>query len=104
MHEHPRNRPRPGVHVLVRTPRREVDVPIMQPKRHVARRVCEIPTDEQALSMRVRGDGRDVEELARVVLYAGEEDERDLVGVLVDQGEDFGGGDGMVVVGGDEDH
>ena len=84
MYEHPRNRPRPAVHVLIRTPGREVDVPLMQAKRHISRRVCEIPADENVLEMGMGGDARDVEELTGVVLDAGEEDEGEFGGVLVD--------------------
>lgn len=52
--------------------------PIVQLQRDVAGSVCEIPADDASLALGRRCDGRDVEELARVVLHARQPDERDL--------------------------
>jgi len=45
MDKQARNRARPSIHVLVGTPGGKIDVPVMQPERHVSRRVRQVPAD-----------------------------------------------------------
>lgn len=92
VHEGAADAARPAVEVLVVAPRGEVDVPGVQGERDVADGVREVPTDGYAARLGVRGDGGDVEELAAVVLDAREEEQGSGGGVLVDDGEDVGGG------------
>lgn len=72
MHKEPGDRAGPSIHVLVRTPGGEIDIPVMQLQGHIPRRVRQVPADGQALGVRVFGDPCDVEELAAVVLHAWE--------------------------------
>lgn len=81
--------PRARVHVLVRAPAGEVDVPFMQFEFDVARRVGEVPADGETVLVGMRCDGGDVEELARVVLDTGEKDECDFVRVVSDEFADM---------------
>ena len=96
MHEQPPNAPRPTVQILVATPRGGVNTPVVQGQGGVADGVGEVPDDEDGVGARVGGDGGDVEELAGVVLDAGEQDEGGGGGVGGDGGEDFGGGEDVV--------
>jgi hypothetical protein len=54
----------------------------------------QVPADDYPAFASVLGDAGDVEELAGVVLDAGQEEQGGVVGVGVDGGEDVGGGDG----------
>ena len=81
----------PAVQVLVRAPRREVDVPGVQAQRHVAGRVRQVPAHRDAARLREGRDRRDVEGLPRVEVHAREEEERGGGGVLRDQRLDVGG-------------
>ena len=54
----------------------------------------QVPADDDPARARVLGDARDVEQLARVVLDAGQEEQGGGVGVGVDGGEDVRGGEG----------
>lgn len=87
----------PAVHVLVVAPRGEVDVPVVQLQRHVADGVGEVPADGDAALLGVGGDGGDVEELARVVLDAREEQQGGAGGVGVDYRENVRGGEERAV-------
>jgi len=100
MHESARNRPRPGIEVLVVTPHGKVHVPVVQGERDIPRGVGEVPPHDDAAGAGVGGDERDVEELAGVVLDSGEEEEGGGGGVGVDGGEDGGGGEVEVWGGG----
>jgi hypothetical protein len=73
-----------GVHVLVSTPAGKVNIPVVQLQLDVSGCVGEIPADENSAGVGVSGDCGNVEQLAAVVLDAGEEDQSQLVGVLVD--------------------
>ena len=75
--EHAGKRPRPRVQVLVRAPRSEVDVPLVQMERHVAGGVSEIPADVGAAGSPGGSDRGDVEQLAGEVVDRAEEHERD---------------------------
>lgn len=88
----------PGVDVLVGAPAGKVDVPVVQLELDVARRVGEIPADDDASLLGVGGDARDVEQLARPVLDARQQDQGGRVGVGVDSGEHLFRGDQIVVI------
>ena len=64
----------------------------MQRQRHVADGVRQVPADGEAERVGFARDGGDVEELAGVVLDAGEQHERGGGGGGADGGEDVGGG------------
>ena len=76
-HERAGRAARPRVDVLVVAPRRPVDVPGAELERDVAGGVREIPADDSADVVPGRGDRRDVDELARQVVDAAQQDERD---------------------------
>ncbi len=69
-------RARPAVEVLVRAPRRPVDVPVVQLQRQVARGVRQVPADDSAGGAAGRGDRGDVEELTAVVVDRTEQHQR----------------------------
>ena len=87
VHERARDRARPGVEVLVGAPAREVDAPVVEPRREVPRPVREVPAGERANGVRGRGDPVDRERLARRVVDAAEHDERQRVARLADRGQ-----------------
>ena len=60
----------------------------MQVERHVAGRVREIPADDGADVVPCRGHGRDVEQLARQVVDAAQQDERDRAPQSLELAED----------------
>lgn len=104
MHKTPRHRPRPGVQILVAAPHGEIHVPRVQRQRDIADGVREVPANvRDAEGARVGSDEGDVEELACVVLDAGEEEEGGGGGVGGDGGEDGGGGNLVAGGGGDFD-
>ena len=84
VHESTGDRASAGVHVLVSTPAGKVDVPVVQLQLDISGCVGEIPADEDSAGVGVGSDCGNVEQLAAVVLDAGEEDQSQLVGVLVD--------------------
>jgi hypothetical protein len=104
VHEQARNRSRTGIHVLVRTPRGEIHIPIVQFQRHIAGRVGQVPADEEISRMGMLCNSRNVEELSAVILDARKQDQGEFFGVLVDEREDLLRGDDMVVVRLDQDH
>src|SRR5207302_1208595 len=65
------NRARSGVEIFVRTPNREIDVPIMQSERNVADGVGEIDPDHDSMFLRRFGDRRDAEQLASEKIHSG---------------------------------
>jgi hypothetical protein len=85
VHESAGNGASARVHVLVGTPTCKVNIPVVQLQLDVSGCVGEIPADEDSAGVSVGGDCGNVEQLAAVVLDAGEEDQSQLVGVLVDQ-------------------
>ena len=62
------NASRTRVEVLVGAPDGEVDVPVVQPERHVADRVSQVDSNGDALGVSCLRQPRDVEQLSRVVL------------------------------------
>ena len=80
---------RSRIDVFVVAPYSEVDVPVVKLQLHVSDGVRQVPSHGgDAFGVRVCGYGLDVEELARVELYAWEEEERCGVCVGVDRGQD----------------
>ena len=72
------------VHVLVRAPDGEVHAPVVQPERHVPRRVRQVPADHAA-HVAARGrDALDVQALPGEVLEAGQPDQRELRALVRD--------------------
>ena len=71
-----------GVKIFVGAPDGEIDIPMVQGQRHVARRVSEIDPDGAAALLRNRRDARNVEELPGKEIHSGEKDERDLLAVF----------------------
>ncbi len=88
VHERSRDRAGSGVEILVGTPDREIDIPIVQRQRHVADCVREIDPDHAAVLLRRRRDFLDVEQLTGEKIHAGDKHERDLVALLLQRGLD----------------
>ena len=78
------NGSRTAIQVLVRAPNGKVDIPIMHLQWYIADRMCQIPTNDDAFALRVLSDGRDVEELARVKLDSGKQQQRGFRSMIVD--------------------
>ena len=78
------DRPRAAAQVLVGAPHREVDVPVVQGERHVARRVRELPAGERAGLVDRGREPRDVVDLAGRVVHAGQQGDRERVAMRVD--------------------
>lgn len=77
------------IEVLVAAPRREVDSPLVQPQRHIAHRVCQVPA-HHAASRAARGrDWAHLEALSGVVLDTRQEEERYLVTARCDECENL---------------
>jgi hypothetical protein len=63
-----------GVHVLVGTPTRKVYIPVVKLQLHVSSRVREIPANDNSAGVSVRCDCGNVQQLATIILNAGQED------------------------------
>ena len=63
MHETASNRAWTAIHILVRTPDGEVDVPIVELDWYVANSVSEIPPDSDTFALCVSGDFLHLEKL-----------------------------------------
>ena len=85
VHEAAADRPRSAVQILVGAPHREVGAPVVQPERHVARRVRQIEAHHRARPPPRTCQALEIEQLAGVILHAGQQDERDLGTPLHDQ-------------------
>ena len=95
---------RPGVDVLVVAPGRPVDAPRAELERHVADRVREIPADHRADVVRRRRHGGDVDELAREVVDAAEQHERDRSAQPLELGDDVLGAQRRLTLAGLQAH
>ena len=84
MHKAPGHRSRACIQVLVRAPAREIHVPVVEPRRQVARPVREVPPRQRAHRMRRRGDALDAERLPRGIVHAADHHEGQRVGRLAD--------------------
>lgn len=96
VHKHASDATWAAVQILVATPSRGIDVPVMKRQRNIADSVCQIPDDEDPVFVSVRRDGRDVQQLARVVLYSREEYERRILRMFRDEGLDVIGAENVV--------
>src|SRR5690606_32193086 len=74
-----------AIQVLVAAPYGKIDVPIVQVQRYVADCVSQIEPDDACMFARRRGDALHVEALARQILHARQQHERDLLRVTGDQ-------------------
>lgn len=92
------------VHVLVSTPACKVDIPIVKLQLYVSCCVRQIPADDNSAGVGMRCDCRDVQQLAAVVLNAGQKNQRELVSMLVDQRAYALGGNDVALVGLDFEH
>jgi hypothetical protein len=75
---------RAAVHVLVRAPRRPVDIRVVQGEGHIPSRMGEVPQRDGAGTMDGRREPGDVVGLARGVVHPGQERHGEAVSVLVD--------------------
>ena len=75
VNEYCSNGTRSGVHILVVTPYRKVDVPVVELQIHIAGRVRTVPADQDAFGMSVFRDSRDVEVLSSIELYGWKQDQ-----------------------------
>ena len=73
------------VEVLVRAPRGDIDAPVVEREFDVARGVGEVPADDRPGRVTGCGQPFDLEGLPRREVDAGEEDQRELTGVLRDR-------------------
>jgi len=85
----PTSCPRPGIEVFVTAPDGSVDVPVMELERHVTNGVGEVPDYKDRVRVGEVSDGGNVEELARVVLDSGEENEGGCGCVLGNDGDNL---------------
>ena len=74
MYEHSSYGSRSGVEIFVAAPHSGVDIPLVEVEWDIPDCVSEIPYYEDACFASCGCDGRDVEELAGVVLYSGKEE------------------------------
>ena len=75
----------PAIEVLVRAPAGEIDVPVVQCQRHVARGMGQIPADHAAVAVCGGGDPLHVEDLTREEVHARQQNQRDLLAQLLEQ-------------------
>jgi hypothetical protein len=82
-----------AIQILVRAPRGEVDVPIVQRQLDVACGMGQVPADEGSRGMTCRCQAFDVVRLAGREIDTGEEHHGEIVGVLHDGRLEIGGAD-----------
>jgi len=87
------------VHVLVSTPACKIDIPVVKLQLYVSCCVRQIPADGNSAGVGMCCDSRDVQQLAAVVLDAGQKNQRELVSMLVDQRANSLCGDKVALVG-----
>lgn len=104
VHESTRNRTRTRIHVLVRTPARKINIPLVQLQFNITSCMSEIPSDRQTLRVGVLGDGWDVQELATVVLYSRKQNQSQLISMLIDQRKDLLRRDEIAIIWFDFEH
>ena len=80
--ERARNRAGAGIEILVRAPAREIRGPFVQMQTDVADRVREIETDGNTVHASQLTDSLHVQHLTRVVLHAGQKQQRDAVAMF----------------------
>ena len=83
MHETSAHGAGTAIEILVGTPHREIDVPIVQLRRDVARAMGKIKSDTAPLVLGCGGDPRDVKDLTGIEVRAAEHHERNLVALLI---------------------
>ena len=82
---------RTRVQIFIRAPDSEVDIPIVQMKFEISRRMREIETDDRTDSMADFRYGLHVERLPGVVVHASKQHKRDLVTMNLDGLDDVFG-------------
>ncbi|KAK0039326.1 hypothetical protein Bpfe_031258 [Biomphalaria pfeifferi] len=74
--------PRTRIQIFIRTPRRKIDVPIVQMQFQISRRVCQIKPDCRADFVSDLGNAFHIKGLSRVIIHAAEQNERDFIGIF----------------------